>query len=90
MEEKEVLEKIESLKNTIIEFKAKYQKLQDSFDEVSIKNADLVNQINVLQDQLSAVQAQSQQTKHDDQAAKDAFMQELTRAINDANEVLNN
>lgn len=102
MEESAVLEKINILKDSVIEFKIKYKDLQEKYnqlknfsDNVQIElektksqNGIYKRDIEKLQDQLNNIQKQNQQIKETGQAAKDAFMQELTRAMNEASEAL--
>lgn len=103
-QENEILKEIETLKEKIISYKENYNTLQNKYEQLKTFSDNVQNElskvnqqngiyksdIEKLQNQLKDIQQQNQQTKIDDQAAKDAFMQELSRVINDASTVLEN
>lgn len=102
LSEKDVLEFVKTLKDGVQTLKVKnadlkthYKELKEycdgiqlQLDEANKKNVDLENTIAELKDQLEGAQRQGQQSLENEKAAKDAFLQELTKAIEDANEAL--
>lgn len=102
LSEKDVLEFVKTLKDGVQTLKTKntdlkthYKELKEycdgiqlQLDEANKKNIDLENTVAELRTQLEGVQKQGQQNLENEKAAKDAFLQELTKAIEDANEAL--
>jgi len=102
LSEKDVLEFVKTLKDGVQTLKIKntdlkthYKELKEycdgiqlQLDEANKKNIDLENTVAELRTQLEGAQKQGQQNLENEKAAKDAFLQELTKAIEDANEAL--
>lgn len=102
LSEKDVLEFVKTLKDGVQTLKTKntdlkthYKELKEycdgiqlQLDEANKKNIDLENIVAELRTQLEGAQKQGQQNLENEKAAKDAFLQELTKAIEDANEAL--
>lgn len=102
LSEKDVLEFVKILKDGVQTLKTKntdlkthYKELKEycdgiqlQLDEANKKNIDLENTVAELRTQLEGAQKQGQQNLENEKAAKDAFLQELTKAIEDANEAL--
>lgn len=102
LSEKDVLEFVKTLKDGVQTLKTKntdlkthYKELKEycdgiqlQLDEANKKNIDLENTVAELRTQLEGAQKQGQQNLENEKAAKDAFLQELTKAIEDANEAL--
>lgn len=70
------------------ELKAFSESVQVELQKVKSQNGIYKSDIENLQKQLENIQQQSQQTKYDEQVAKDNFMKELSRVMNEASEVL--
>lgn len=102
LSEKDVLEFVKTLRDGVQTLKTKntdlkthYKELKEycdgiqlQLDEANKKNIDLENTVAELRNQLEGAQKQGQQSLENEKAAKDAFLQELTKAIEDANEAL--
>jgi len=80
-----------------VELDEKYQQLkafsetvQSELEKVRSQNGFYKSDIEKLQQRLQDIQSQNQQTRQNEQAAKEAFMQELSRVVNEASEVLKN
>ena len=102
MLEAEILNLCQSFKDKVIALKQRNEELKTHFkqakeycdtldeklkraeNESAIKDARIAE----LEAQLSNVKQQSQETSDADKAAKEAFMQELSRVIEDANTAL--
>lgn len=85
---KEKTEAYELLQNKYNELKAFSESVQTELQKVQSQNGIYKSDVENLQKQLEAIQKQSQQTKYEEQVAKDNFMKELSRVMNEASEVL--
>lgn len=102
MEKAEILTMINNLKDKIVtlkqentSLKTQYEQLKVFSDSVNVElekirqqNGVYQSDIQNLQNQLAAIQEQSQQNAATEETAKEAFMSEITRALEEANKAL--
>lgn len=102
MTEKEIIDLLVQVKDKLISLKEEKKNLQDrcnqlqgfcdnmqnELNKVTEQNGIYKSDIVKLQEQLDNIQKQSQQSQESDKNAKDAFMQELSRVLKEANEAV--
>lgn len=92
MSETELLELCENLKNKIVELKNKDQDLKAHFKQLKEYCDGLEETLKAKEAEIEELKtsskAQIQQTTENAAAAKEAFMSELSRVIEDANKAL--
>ena len=100
--EQKLLELVKSLKDKIITLKEQKRSLENRCQQIQdfstnmqaelakIKEQNGVYQSDItrLQGQLESIQKQSQQTVETEKEAREAFVQELSRGLDDANRAL--
>lgn len=92
---KSVKERLEEKEASYDELHSKFMELQtfcntvqEELKKVESQNGIYKSDISKLQKQLENIQQQSQQTLYNERAAKENFMNEISRVINEASEVL--
>ena len=68
--------------------KDKYKQLKEYCDGVQAQLDAKTNEVNSLKEQIESLKSQNQQSAENDKQAKDAFMQEISKVIEDANRAL--
>lgn len=86
LEEKEVA--YDELHSQYLELQNVCNTVQEELKKVESQNGIYKSDISKLQKQLESIQQQSQQTLYNEKAAKENFMNEISRVINEASEVL--
>lgn len=86
LEEKEVA--YDELHSQYLELQTFCNTVQEELKKVESQNGIYKSDISKLQKQLESIQQQSQQTLYNEKAAKENFMNEISRVINEASEVL--
>lgn len=86
LEEKEVA--YDELHSQYLELQTFCNTVQEELKKVESQNGIYKSDISKLQKQLEGIQQQSQQTLYNEKAAKENFMNEISRVINEASEVL--
>lgn len=86
LEEKEA--SYDELHSQYLELQTFCNTVQEELKKVESQNGIYKSDISKLQKQLEGIQQQSQQTLYNEKAAKENFMNEISRVINEASEVL--
>lgn len=86
LEEKEA--SYDELHSQYLELQTFCNTVQEELKKVESQNGIYNSDISKLQKQLEGIQQQSQQTLYNEKAAKENFMNEISRVINEASEVL--
>ena len=80
--------KIAGVQSTNEQLRQENSELSTKIQDLTTEKANLETDLNNVKSQLQNLQSQSQQNQQESAAAKDAFMQELSRVLNEASSAL--